>query len=341
MSEHTTVTKISYFETASWIIMAVGLVLTIKLGLLSGLLSGLLVYHLIRMLSFRIKVKGLSGQGTKLMLVALFAIFVIAAIIFSIIGSVKFFRGSGENLHVLMQKLADIVDNSMVYLPHWLVDFLPSDTNELKSSASDWLREHANELQLMGRETLMGAVHILVGMVLGALIVLNDVGRSNKGGPLSEALVSSITKLASSFRQIVFAQVRISAINTVFASLYLAVALPIMGIHLPFTKAMIAITFVVGLLPVVGNLISNTVVFIVSLNYSFNLALSSLGFMIIIHKLEYFLNAKIIGSRIKSKAWELLVAMVFMEAAFGLPGVVAAPIYYAYLKEELMSKKLL
>jgi len=28
--------------------------------------------------------------------------------------------------------------------------------------------------------------------------------------------------------------------------------------------------------------------------------------------------------------------MLAMEAAFGLPGIVAAPIYYAYLKQELM-----
>jgi len=34
-------------------------------------------------------------------------------------------------------------------------------------------------------------------------------------------------------------------------------------------------------------------------------------------------------------AWELLVAMLVMEAAFGLPGLIAAPIFYAYLKTEL------
>ena len=30
-----------------------------------------------------------------------------------------------------------------------------------------------------------------------------------------------------------------------------------------------------------------------------------------------------------------------MEAAFGLPGVIAAPIYYAYLKSELEAAKLI
>ena len=37
----------------------------------------------------------------------------------------------------------------------------------------------------------------------------------------------------------------------------------------------------------------------------------------------------------------LLIAMLTMEAAFGIAGVVAAPIYYAYLKDELKSRGLI
>ena len=40
-------------------------------------------------------------------------------------------------------------------------------------------------------------------------------------------------------------------------------------------------------------------------------------------------------------AWELLLAMLVMEAAFGISGLIAAPIYYAYLKDELVSRKLI
>ena len=35
-----------------------------------------------------------------------------------------------------------------------------------------------------------------------------------------------------------------------------------------------------------------------------------------------------------------LIAMLVMEAAFGIPGLVAAPIFYAYFKEELREKGL-
>jgi predicted PurR-regulated permease PerM len=52
-------------------------------------------------------------------------------------------------------------------------------------------------------------------------------------------------------------------------------------------------------------------------------------------------NARIIGTRIKAWAWELLLAMLVMEAWFGVPGLIAAPIYYAYVKDELMMRKLI
>jgi len=66
----------------------------------------------------------------------------------------------------------------------------------------------------------------------------------------------------------------------------------------------------------------------------------SLLFLVVIHKLEYFLNAHMIGTQVHAHAWELLLAMLVMEAAFGLPGLVAAPIYYAYAKDELVSREL-
>ena len=111
--------------------------------------------------------------------------------------------------------------------------------------------------------------------------------------------------------------------------------LHLFGVHLPMTKTMIAITFIVGLLPIVGNLTSNTIVVVVSLAHSPAVALASLVFLIVIHKLEYFLGARIVGTRIKSQIWELLIAMLTLEAMFGLGGLIAAPVFYAQVKRTL------
>lgn len=63
--------------------------------------------------------------------------------------------------------------------------------------------------------------------------------------------------------------------------------------------------------------------------------MESLLFLVVIHKLEYFLNARIIGARIHAAAWELLTVMLVMETLYGIPGVIAGPIFYAYVKREL------
>jgi predicted PurR-regulated permease PerM len=53
------------------------------------------------------------------------------------------------------------------------------------------------------------------------------------------------------------------------------------------------------------------------------------------------MRTAVIGARIGAHAWELLLSMLIMDACFGLPGVIAAPIYYAYLKDELSARKLI
>jgi predicted PurR-regulated permease PerM len=102
----------------------------------------------------------------------------------------------------------------------------------------------------------------------------------------------------------------------------------------------VAATFVASLLPVVGNLVSNTMIVIVSVTQSVAVAGLSLAWLVLIHKLEYVLNAHIIGSRIRAQAWELLLAMLTLEALFGLAGLVTAPVIYAQLKHMLQERGL-
>jgi predicted PurR-regulated permease PerM len=196
-------------------------------------------------------------------------------------------------------------------------------------------------VQTAGKEMGRTLVHVLIGLIIGAMISLREVTAQHRYRPLSGAMAERVRLLGDAFRRIVFAQVRIAALNAFFTAIYLVVVLPMFGVNLPLTKTLILITFLAGLLPVVGNLISNTVIVIVSLGQSLQVAMASLLFLIVIHKLEYFLNARIIGTQIRSHAWELLLAMLAMEAAFGIMGVVAAPIYYAYLKSELTQKGLI
>jgi predicted PurR-regulated permease PerM len=181
-------------------------------------------------------------------------------------------------------------------------------------------------------------VHALIGIVIGALASFE---MRRPSAPLSSAISERVGRLALAFEKVVFAQVRISAINTAFTGIYLLLVLPLFGVHLYLAKTLVVITFLVGLIPVLGNLVSNTAIVIIALGTSPPAALASLAFLIVIHKLEYFLNAKIVGKHIHAAAWEILIAMLCFEAAFGIPGVILAPIVYAYAKQELADRGLI
>lgn len=322
-------------QQASWLLAALALVLVLQLHLLPALLAGLLVYELVHLTAPLLESR-LSGLRAKQAAVIFLAVIVIGATILGAVLAISFFRSDSGSLAVLAQKMAEILENSRHSMPDWLVGALPDSVEGTKAAVVQWLREHAGQVQLIGKEAGLAMAHVLVGLIIGAMLALRDVAGQRVTQPLAAALTERGRRLAEAFRRIVFAQVRISAINTALTAVYLAVVLPLFGVHLPLTKTMIALTFVVGLLPVIGNLVSNAVIVIVSLAHSPHVAMASLGFLVMVHKFEYFLNARIVGARISAQSWELLLAMVIMEAAFGLPGVIAAPVYYAYLKQELI-----
>jgi predicted PurR-regulated permease PerM len=334
-------TQPTRYDLASWILAGLALVAVLELKLLAALLAGLLVFELVDIAAARLATLGISRVNGKIAALAVVAIVAIAAITLSMLGLFTMLVGRSESLEVLLRKMADVIDTASVHYPAWTRAYLPANAEELDTMASAWLRSHAGDLQAAGTSFGRALLHILIGMIVGGIAVIGKVTPDRPLGPLARSLADRGAHLGMAFRRVVFAQVRISALNTALTAIYLLGILPAAGIQLPLTKTMVALTFIVGLLPVIGNLISNTVIVVVSLSASIYAAMGSLLFLILIHKLEYFVNARIIGHRIKARAWELLVAMLVMDAAFGIPGVIAAPIYYAYLKDELSARRLI
>jgi predicted PurR-regulated permease PerM len=332
---HTVTRQDLYAWTGALIVLAS----ILHLRLLPALLAGLLVFELVNLLTPWFTLKALGRDGPRLIAVTLIATAVIAGLAAAGFGIAAVLR-NGESLPLLMQRMAEIIEGSRDRLPGWLLAYVPGDAESLRRTLVDWLRSHAGELQLAGKELGRGLAHVLIGMAIGALLSLQKAVSSQAPRPLAEHLLSRAERMAHVFRRVVFAQIWISGINTFFTWLYLGVVLPAFGIELPLVKTLVAVTFIAGLLPILGNLISNTVIFVVSLSQGLFVAAASLTYLVVIHKLEYFLNARIIGSNIKAKAWELLIAMLVMEAAFGIGGLIAAPLFYAYFKDEFREKGL-
>ncbi len=321
----------------SYLLAALAVPVVLHYHLLPAVFAGLAVHVLTVKLARRLPERwGVLAHKVALagiILIVMLLVFGICLVLWS-------FLWGHHGMASLLAAVAETLDNLKRTLPSDLAAALPDTVEELREQLAVVLREHGKNISSVGISGAKTFAHVLLGMVVGGMAVLHHFLEVETWPPLSSGLHARLLALANAFEKVVFAQVKISALNTLLTALYLAVILPLWGVHLPMVTLLILLTFVAGLLPVVGNLISNATIVLISLGLSTGVGAASLVFLVLIHKLEYFTNARIVGGEVKASAWELLCAMLMMEAVFGMAGMVAAPVVYAWLKAELKAREL-
>lgn len=212
-----------------------------------------------------------------------------------------------------------------------------TDWASLKKYALDEAREQTKFLGRALLTTTREVVLLIIGIVVGVSMFVNskldlDEGthriRNNLYSLTAQEVVSRFELFYRSFTTVMGAQILISAINTVLTGIF------VVSVGLPHAAVVIGVTFLCGLLPVIGNLISNTIITAIGFTVSPQMAAIALGFLIVIHKLEYFLNSKIIGDRIRNPIWLTLLGLVLGEKLMGIPGMILAPVILNYIKVE-------
>jgi predicted PurR-regulated permease PerM len=250
-------------------------------------------------------------------------------------GAELLFKSGG--LGRLMQLVADTLDQIRATAPGWVVERLPESADAVQHAVSGWLREHAGDVQRWSGEALKILVHILIGLAIGLMAATAARGSEPNQArrPLIVLAQARMLQLATAFADVFAAQLRISFINAALTAVYLLVVLPMLDYRVPLAPTLVGFTFFASLVPIIGNLLSNAAITIAALTVSMWLGVASLGFLVVIHKLEYFLNARIVGGRTNVPTYAMLASMLVLESAFGLAGLVAAPIYCAWLTREL------
>ncbi len=131
------------------------------------------------------------------------------------------------------------------------------------------------------------------------------------------------------FRQVMGGQVIIALINTLISSVV------IFALHLGHPFLMIFVVFFCGLFPVVGNLMSNSVLTINAFAATGMWGtVVCLILLLGIHKLEYFLNSKIIGGIVHLPMAVSLGALVFCDVLLGVPGLILAVPLVLFIRHE-------
>ena len=329
---------------ASYLLMACTLLLVMWQKLLPGLLCACLGFLLTRALSTLLAridrrppgpIPDRWAQATAATLVILGPLLWIAI---ALTHSRGYLTDIPHQYKELLDYLANTVLELRQKLPNDLGALLPQGSAEIQQTIATYLATKAGALASAGKAWLGGLLHAYVGLLIGALAAVRP--RRVPRAPLTQALQRRVMLLGEAFRQIVAAQFWIALFNTTLTALFLLLILPTFEIALPYTPALILLTFVAGLIPIVGNLFCNVVLTVVGLSVSPVAAAVCLGFLILIHKAEYVINAKVVGQRTHMAVWELLSVMFIAESVFGPAGLVAAPLFYAYLKKELEAARL-
>jgi predicted PurR-regulated permease PerM len=310
-----TAVKVSYYFcvimllAVAWLHMAT--------PLLTILFSYLILKHL--------KVGKRSWPAVLMFLVVVAAVFY---------GSVFFAR---EALQILPSLAENSIPKMIEYARAHHVELPFTDLEGLKFTAVTTLKEELEYVARFAEMATKESVFLIIGLVVAISIFLNGKLDLNQGrytlqnnlySHICEQISARFISLFNSFETVMGAQLIISAINTTFTAIF------VLAVGLPYSKLVIIITFVVGLLPIVGNLISNTIICSVALMHSPQLAGWALLYLVVLHKFEYFLNSKIIGGRIKNPMWLTLLGLLVGERFMGIPGMILAPVLLHFVKTE-------
>jgi len=248
-------------------------------------------------------------------------------------------------LKPLGRREPEIADSSLPSASAWAqaqqIELPFTDFDSLRAFVIEAFKEEAHYLKnvaTFARNATAVLVFVAIGIVAAVSLFFNSQLDLSRNVPASRNNLYSVfcgevsarfLDFYRSFATVMGAQITISLINTVLTAIF------VLAVRLPNAPLLIAVTFLCGLLPIIGNLVSNTIIVCIAFTVSLKTAIVALVFLITIHKLEYFLNSKIIGDRIRNPIWLTLIALVIGERLMGIPGMVLAPVVLNYLRLEL------
>jgi predicted PurR-regulated permease PerM len=254
-------------------------------------------------------------------------------------GLVSFSRQAREQL----PKIAEATIPAVVeYAEKQGIELGFSDYASLKALALSEVKDRIANVGRYARATAFQFALLLIGLVVAVSLFLSARwGTEDDPQTARDSLYATVVReldircrtFYQSFAKVIGAQLVISVINTTLTAVFL------IWNGYPYVTVIIVLTFLCGLLPIIGNVMSNTLIVGVGFTISPKMALIALVFLVLIHKLEYFLNSKIIGDRIRNPMWLTLVALVLGEELMGIPGLILAPVVLHYIKVEASRNK--
>lgn len=336
-------------KTTPWEFSAVAGVLLIWAFMLSfhigpGLIAGLAVFSLTRFIRralnrvCQVKAASIRHAGLR-WIVSMLPIWMTTVIVASLVILISL--GFGNVVKFVAQTLLEqgpqLLDEAMTNLfavvsslPEAVRQSLPESQSELLDMARNSLGGSMGHLKSVGGAGFFIFIQLMFALILGVSAGLMTSGDNRK--PLSAAWLGAMEQYVRCFTLLMGAQVYVSLWNTFCTAVFIYGVLPFFDVLLPFRELLLTFTAVASLIPAAGNIMANTLILMLTLRFGPWVALGSVTYLFVIHKLEYFVNGYFIGRNVSASVPEMLIAIIIGEIAFGLPGLITGPVTYAFLK---------
>jgi predicted PurR-regulated permease PerM len=302
------------------------LVVTGWLGLGSLLLAVLFSYYTLRKLDF------FHGQRKWIAITTFLILLGGAAYAFA------FF------LNATVSALPGIAEKSVPAITQWAAQHhivLPfTDFENLKEQALNVASSGAKNLGRFA-DFARGATTQFLYLTVGVLVAIGlfvdsrlemdrrtGAARHNLYSLCCEEVERRLATFYESFNVAMNAQVVISALNAALTGLFM------LALHLPHLVVAVGVTLIAGMVPFLGNLVSAVMVVAIAFIESPTKGLAAVGFLMVVHYLEFMVGGKIIGDRIRSPLWLTLVALVVGDQLMGVTGMVLSPVVLHYIRIE-------
>ncbi|MFA5903436.1 MAG: AI-2E family transporter [Desulfobacula sp.] len=268
----------------------------------------------------------------------LFSILYVAVIILIIVMTYKVIPDIGKKLPAIAGKLqTEIVAHYTLASERWnLKEFI--DPEEVRSAVVTATTATIQFLMNRFKSVYIGAIYFIFALVINLLLYHDKRKISQVFDRKPKSMMFFLFNFVELrirvfyfyFKQVMGGQIIISLINTLVSSVI------VFALHMPSPFLLIGLIFFCGLFPVVGNLVSNTILTVIAfVSIGLWAAGVCLILLVVIHKFEYFLNSKIISGIVNLPMVVSLTSLVICEVLLGLIGLMLAIPLLLFLRHEM------
>ena len=309
----------------SYVLFALALVTVARFDLGPCALAGLVSYMILDVTERRLHLAGARPRTARWTAVA---VFVIMATVLTWV-FVEFLREGLTRLPVLLDT---VLPRLTALSEHFGLELPADNARELRDLVVASAKDNTASISKTSGLLTRGFFLVVAGVFAAVMRFLTPAVTAHDGHLFDSVRLefnARVTLFMRSFERVVGAQVSISVLNTLLTAIFLR------SMGFPFRGFLTLTTFVCGTIPIIGNIVSNIFIVAAGLAVSTHMAMFGLAYLVIIHKLEYLLNSRIIGGSIDTPMWMTLLGLVVGEALMGVPGVLLAPALLHYAREEL------